>query len=212
MQGAIYCGVPAANTAFKITDGPAARGPRAGAAIALGGAGARRRASHLQRAAAGGHRCRARAPPVVLSHALGLDLRMWDELWPRARAETYTVLRYDHRGHGGSAVRRGPVHDGRARRRRGAADPRVEPRPVIWIGLSMGGMVGQGLAIRHPELLRGAGLANTRRALSGAARRDLGGAHRRGRAGRHGGGRRRGGRALPRRRLSAPRIRPMRRR
>ena len=33
--------------------------------------------------------------------------------------------------------------------------------PVAWIGLSMGGMVGQGLAIRHPELLRGAVLANT---------------------------------------------------
>ena len=33
--------------------------------------------------------------------------------------------------------------------------------PVAWIGLSMGGMVGQGLAVRHPELLRGAVLANT---------------------------------------------------
>jgi 3-oxoadipate enol-lactonase len=33
--------------------------------------------------------------------------------------------------------------------------------PVAWIGLSMGGMVGQGLAILHPELLRGAVLANT---------------------------------------------------
>jgi 3-oxoadipate enol-lactonase len=33
--------------------------------------------------------------------------------------------------------------------------------PVAWIGLSMGGMVGQGLAVRCPELLRGAVLANT---------------------------------------------------
>jgi 3-oxoadipate enol-lactonase len=33
--------------------------------------------------------------------------------------------------------------------------------PVVWIGLSMGGMVGQGLAIRHPELMRGLVLANT---------------------------------------------------
>ncbi|MEO8526874.1 MAG: alpha/beta fold hydrolase, partial [Caldimonas sp.] len=33
--------------------------------------------------------------------------------------------------------------------------------PVAWIGLSMGGMVGQGLAIRHPELLSSAVLANT---------------------------------------------------
>ncbi len=32
---------------------------------------------------------------------------------------------------------------------------------MAWVGLSMGGMVGQGLAIRYPELLRGAVLANT---------------------------------------------------
>ncbi|MEO5843600.1 MAG: alpha/beta hydrolase, partial [Caldimonas sp.] len=33
--------------------------------------------------------------------------------------------------------------------------------PVAFIGLSMGGMVGQGLAVRHPDLLRGVVLANT---------------------------------------------------
>ena len=33
--------------------------------------------------------------------------------------------------------------------------------PVAWVGLSLGGMVGQGLAIRHPELVRSLVLANT---------------------------------------------------
>ena len=33
--------------------------------------------------------------------------------------------------------------------------------PVMWVGLSMGGMVGQGLAILHPELVRALVLANT---------------------------------------------------
>ncbi len=33
--------------------------------------------------------------------------------------------------------------------------------PVAWIGLSMGAMVGQGLAIRHPELVARLVLANT---------------------------------------------------
>jgi 3-oxoadipate enol-lactonase len=33
--------------------------------------------------------------------------------------------------------------------------------PVVFVGLSMGGMVAQGLAIRHPELLRGAVFAHT---------------------------------------------------
>jgi 3-oxoadipate enol-lactonase len=32
---------------------------------------------------------------------------------------------------------------------------------VVFVGLSMGGLVGQGLAIRHPDLVRGVLLANT---------------------------------------------------
>ena len=42
--------------------------------------------------------------------------------------------------------------------------------PVVFIGLSMGGMVGQGLAVRHPELLRGVVLANTTARYPEAAR------------------------------------------
>ena len=33
--------------------------------------------------------------------------------------------------------------------------------PVVFVGLSMGGLVAQGLAIRHPQLVRGVVLANT---------------------------------------------------
>jgi 3-oxoadipate enol-lactonase len=96
----------------------------------------------------------------VLSHALGLDLHMWDALVGEL-ASAHPVLRYDHRGHGGSAVPAGPytldhlVDDAaRVLREWGMG-------PVAWVGLSMGGMVGQGLAIRHPELVRGLVLANT---------------------------------------------------
>ena len=119
MQGAIYCGVPAANTAFKITlRHPARRRPRAGAAAALRPARASPCTTPSARRSCTS-RCRAQGPPVVLSHALGLDLHMWDALAARLAA-THTVLRYDHRGHGGSARAARPVHDGRARRRRGA--------------------------------------------------------------------------------------------
>src|SRR4030095_567502 len=45
--------------------------------------------------------------PVVMSHALGLDVGMWDALAARLAA-SHTVLRYEHRGHGGSAVPPGP--------------------------------------------------------------------------------------------------------
>ena len=159
MQGAIYCGVPAANTAFKITmdilreEGllPAPQPLSADVRVAVHHTFSE---PQLKVAVQG---CGA---PVVLSHALGLDLHMWDDL-AAALAPTHELLRYDHRGHGGSAVPAGPytmddLVDDAARliREWGRG-------PVGWVGLSMGGMVGQGLAIRHPELLRGLVLANT---------------------------------------------------
>ena len=164
MQGAIYCGVPAANTAFKITvdllrehgllPGPRPLTPGARVAthhtfstpqlkVALQGAGT----------------------PVVLSHALGLDMGMWDALATRladgALGAPHEVLRYDHRGHGGSAAPPGPYSmddlvDDAARLLR-----EWGRGPVTWVGLSMGAMVGQGLAIRHPELVARLVLANT---------------------------------------------------
>ena len=40
-------------------------------------------------------------PTIVLSHALGSDLGMWDEVAAELKPG-FTVLRYDHRGHGRS--------------------------------------------------------------------------------------------------------------
>ncbi|HEX6707127.1 MAG TPA: alpha/beta fold hydrolase [Albitalea sp.] len=159
MQGAIYCGVPAANTAFKITMDILREERRVPAPQPL--AGSARVAIHhtfsepqLRVAVQG------RGAPVVLSHALGLSLGMWDAFATRL-ADTHEVARYDHRGHGGSAVPAGPytldqLVDDAARliREWGRG-------PVVFIGLSMGGMVGQGLAIRHPDLVKGLVLANT---------------------------------------------------
>jgi len=159
MQGAIYCGVPAANTAFKITTGLLRAAGRLPPAQSLAGPG-RPAEHHTFSAPQLQVTVQGEGPPVVMSHALGLDLHMWDALAARLAA-TMTVLRYSHRGHGESAVPPGPytmaeLTDDAARviREWGRG-------PVAWVGLSMGGMVGQGLAIRYPELLRGAVLANT---------------------------------------------------
>ncbi|MEO7056584.1 MAG: alpha/beta fold hydrolase [Caldimonas sp.] len=159
MQGAIYCGVPAANTAFKLANEILRSEGHAPAPQSLA-AGERVATHHTFSAPQLRVTVQGEGPPVVLSHALGLDLHMWDEFAARLAA-SHTVLRYDHRGHGGSATPPGPytmddlVDDGaRLIREWGRG-------PVAWVGLSMGGMVGQGLAVRHPELLRGAVLANT---------------------------------------------------
>ena len=159
MQGAVYCGVPAANTAFKITT-DILRGEGllpAGQSLAVDV----RVSTHHTFSEPQLKVCvQGDGPPIVLSHALGLNLSMWDDLAGEL-ATLHKVLRYDHRGHGGSAVPAGPYSmddlvDDAARliREWGRG-------PVVWVGLSMGGMVGQGLAIRHPELISRLVLANT---------------------------------------------------
>ena len=160
MQGAIYCGVPAANTAFKITvdllrEHGLLPGPKPLTA------GVRPVTHHTFSTPQLKVAVQGEGTPVVLSHALGLDIGMWDGLAARLAAAGHAVLRYDHRGHGGSAAPAGPYSmddlvDDAARlvREWGRG-------PVTWIGLSMGAMVGQGLAIRHPELVSKLVLANT---------------------------------------------------
>ena len=164
MQGAIYCGVPAANTAFRITmdllreEGllPAAAPLSASARVAV-----HHTFSQPQLAVALQGPPEGDAAPIALSHALGLDLHMWDGLAAQLAAAGHPVLRYDHRGHGGSATPAGPytmdeLVDDAARLLR-----EWGRGPVVWVGLSMGGMVGQGLAVRHPELIEALVLANT---------------------------------------------------
>ena len=173
MQGAIYCGVPAANTAFKLTVGICqAEGIVLDPAPLLPG---HRVEEHhtfslpqlrvaLQGAEAG--------TPVVLAHALGLDLGMWDGL-AAALAPRHPVLRYDHRGQGGSAAVRAPftLDDLVADAARVVQE--WGRGPVVFVGLSMGGFVGQGLALRHPGLLRGLVLANTAATQSAEGRAAL---------------------------------------
>ena len=161
MQGAVYCGVPAANTGFKIAVEELRKEGRLPPPQPLTAA-ARVSTHHtfsrpqLRVALQGAEE----GLPVVMSHALGLDLGMWDDL-AAALAPAHPVLRYDHRGHGGSLAPPGAftlddLVDDAARVIR-----EWDRGPVVFIGLSMGGMVGQGLVIRHPELVRGLVLANT---------------------------------------------------
>lgn len=159
MQGAIYCGVPAANTAFKITTKILREEGKLPPAAPLT-AGVRAAIHHTFSAPQLRVAIQGRGTPVVLSHALGADLHLWDD-FAAALAPQHEVLRYDHRGHGGSAVPAGhysqdDLVDDAARliREWGRG-------PVVFVGISMGGMVAQGLAVRHPELLRGVVIAHS---------------------------------------------------
>lgn len=98
--------------------------------------------------------------PVVLSHALGLDHTMW-LAWAATQVGQRPVLAYDHRGQGRSPMPNGPLTMRTLVDDAERLVERWQRGPVVWLGLSMGGMVGQGLAIRRPDLLCGLVLAHT---------------------------------------------------
>ena len=92
-------------------------------------------------------------PVVMLSNSLASSFAMWD-LQVHALIEAgYRVLRYDSRGHGRSAVPEGPYSiDLLAGDAVGLMDA-LELEKVHFCGLSMGGMVGQVLGVRHGDRL-----------------------------------------------------------
>ncbi|MGQ2995505.1 alpha/beta fold hydrolase [Variovorax sp.] len=100
-------------------------------------------------------------PIVVLSHALGCDLRMWDGVAAQL-ARAHTVLRYDHRNHGASERVPGALRiETLAQDAAELIQREAGGEPVHFVGLSMGGMTAQALAVRHPELLRTVTIANS---------------------------------------------------
>lgn len=99
-------------------------------------------------------------PVVVFSHALGCDLTLWDGV-AAALQGRFTVLRYDHRGHGRSpAAPGGFTMDDLAQDAAHLIETQVQ-EPVHFVGLSMGGMAGQALAASHPGLMRSLTIANS---------------------------------------------------
>jgi 3-oxoadipate enol-lactonase len=100
------------------------------------------------------------APTVTMSHSLATDLSMWDPQ-AAALAKRYRVLRYDTRGHGGTDAPAGAYSLQQL-----AADARglLEALGIArthWVGLSMGGMIGQTLALSSPQILQSLSLCDT---------------------------------------------------
>jgi 3-oxoadipate enol-lactonase len=90
------------------------------------------------------------APVLVLSHALGLSMAMWDPQMARLSRELRTV-RYDHRGHGGSPMPAGPYRIEDLGRDVLHLLDRLNLERVAFGGVSLGGMVGLWLAANAPE-------------------------------------------------------------
>ena len=102
----------------------------------------------------------ASGPVVTLSHSLATDLSMWDpQLKPLS--QRYRVLRYDTRGHGGTEAPKGAYSlDLLAEDARQLLQALSIAR-THWVGLSMGGMIGQTLALKAPEIFLSLSLCDT---------------------------------------------------
>ncbi len=98
--------------------------------------------------------------PVVFAHALGLDLRLWDQVMP-ILPQSLRLIRYDSRGHGQSSCPPGPYAKGALIRDAERLLEVLSVRDCVFVGLSMGGLVAQGLAVKRLDLIRGMVLSNT---------------------------------------------------
>ena len=109
-------------------------------------------------------RCRVEGPPsapaIIFSNSLATDLAMWDGQAGRL-SHSYQVIRYDARGHGESEASSPPyalstlVEDVR-----GLLDA-LGIEKAHFVGLSLGGMVGQMFAARYPQRLLSLSLCDT---------------------------------------------------
>jgi 3-oxoadipate enol-lactonase len=103
-------------------------------------------------------------PVLMLSHSLGADVSMWDGQVDALGAR-FRLLRYDGRGHGGSAVPAGDCTiDDLGNDALGLLDA-LQIERVHFCGLSMGGMVGMWLGLHAGDRLANLVLANTAAAI-----------------------------------------------
>lgn len=98
--------------------------------------------------------------PLVFANSLGTDMRLWDPVLPHL-PEGLKIIRYDKRGHGLSSCPRPPYSMGTLVRDAERLLDLLEIRDSVFVGLSVGGMIAQGLAVKRLDLVRALVLSNT---------------------------------------------------
>ena len=99
-------------------------------------------------------------PSIVFSNSLGTDMRIWDEVISYL-PKNLKILRYDKRGHGLSDCPNSPYSMGTLVKDIEALMDNLKLKNSLFIGLSIGGMIAQGLALKRLDLVRAMALSNT---------------------------------------------------
>ena len=111
----------------------------------------------------------ATAPVVTMSHSLATDLSMWDPTLP-ALTGRFRVLRYDTRGHGGTDAPKGAYTLDQLADDALALLKALGISRTHWVGLSMGGMIGQMLGLKAPQTFASFALCDTSSRIPAEAR------------------------------------------
>lgn len=108
------------------------------------------------------------APTIVFANSLGTTLHLWQKVLPLL-PEGLRFIRYDLRGHGQSDVPAAPYAMGQMVGDAEAVCDAFDVKDALFVGLSVGGMIAQGLAIKRPDLIRTMVLSNTAAKIGNAA-------------------------------------------
>lgn len=100
------------------------------------------------------------APVILFANSLGTDFRLWDQLMPLL-SPGWRVIRFDKRGHGLSSLPGGSWGMGDLVADAANLLDALKVRACVVVGLSIGGMIAQGLAAERPHQVRAMVLSNT---------------------------------------------------
>jgi 3-oxoadipate enol-lactonase len=99
-------------------------------------------------------------PVLVLSNSIATNIHMWDDQVTEF-TKNFRLLRFDTRGHGASSVPEGPYSIERMGRDVVELLDFLKIQKVYFLGLSLGGTIGQWLGVHVPERIEKLVLSNT---------------------------------------------------
>lgn len=99
-------------------------------------------------------------PPILFIHPVGLDLTWWDHQFS-ALGQDHDLVAFDLPGHGRSASLHGTLTFELMASVAAEVIASLDAGPAHVVGISVGGMIAQTLALSHPDLVRSLALVAT---------------------------------------------------